>query len=189
MLPEERGAVNANSRGQICHFIGREGKEERTGGAVTVAIEVLTAEGGGGGHSARTATGLQFSSSDRTTCEAKDATQGGVNLPQNFVDTEKIGMKRISVSLHRSPIKVLRSGAVANAKIARHLVPANKVSGAIEREDPARLCSKSLRPHAVSTRNRMDRYLMEEVDFQWRHESQRDREGKVAKFNAVRAIK
>ena len=190
MLPEERGAVNANSRGQICHFIGREGKkEERTGGSVTVAIEVSTAEGGGGGHSARTATGLQFSSSDRTTCEAKDATQGGVNFSQNFGDTEKIGMERISVSLHRSPIKVLRSGAVANAKIARDLVPANKVSGAIEREDPARLCSKSLRPHAVSTRNRMDRYLMEEVDFQWRHESQRDGEGKVAKFNAVRAIK
>ena len=90
MLPEERGAVNANSRGQICHFIGREGKEERTDGTVTVAIEVSTAEGGGGGHSARTATGLQFSSSDRTTCEAKDATQGGVNFSPNFGDTEKI---------------------------------------------------------------------------------------------------
>ena len=114
--------------------------------------------------------------------------EGGENFSQNFGNTEKIGMKRVSVSLHRSPIKV-RSGAVANAKIARDLVPANKVSGAIEREDPARLCSKTLRPHAVSTRNRMDRYLMEEVDFQWRHESQRDGEGKVAKFNAVRAIK
>ena len=142
--------MNANSRGQICHFTGREGEEEgRTGGTVTVAIEVSTAEGGGGGggHSARTATGLQFSSSDRTTCEAKDATQGGGRREffSKFRNSEKIGMKRtVSVSLHRSPIKVLRSGAVANAKIARDLVPANKVSGAIEREDPARLCSKSL---------------------------------------------
>ena len=179
MLPEERGAVNANSRGQICHFTGREGEEEgRTDGTVTVAIEeVSTAEGGGGGHSARTATGLQFSSSDRTTWEAKDATQGGRRREffSKFRNSEKIGMKRrVSVSLHRSPIKVIQSVAVANAKIARHLVPANKVSGAIEREDPARLCSKSLRPHAVSTRNRMDWYLMVEVDLEWRHESQKE---------------
>ena len=49
MLPEKRMvAVNANSRGQICHFMGQGRKEARTDGRtdgmVTVAIEVSTAE-------------------------------------------------------------------------------------------------------------------------------------------------
>lgn len=83
---------------------------------------------------------------ERRKMRHKEEEEGRENVSQNLGNTEKIGMKRNSFSLHRRPIKVLRSGAVANAKIARHLVPANKVSGAIEREDPARLCSKSLRP-------------------------------------------
>ena len=81
-------------------------------------------------------------------------------------------MKRVSVSLHRSPIKV-RSGAVANAKIARDLVPANKVSGAIERgRILLDFAASLLDQHAVSTW--MDRYLMVEVDFEWWPESQKD---------------
>ena len=150
----------ASERGRECQFTRpnlpfhgareEEGREDgRTVGMVTVAIEVSTVE-----------EGIQFGQRqgcnfpDLTICEAKDVTQEG---PEARRFSSKIWRCEVewngeSFSFTQSfshPIPSVRSGAVANAKIACHLVSANKVSGAIERKRKILLCSKYLRPHST----------------------------------------
>ena len=76
-----------------------------------------------------------------------------VHFPQYLVvQSGLMKWREFQFHSHRFPISSPRSGAVANAKIACHLVSANKVSGAIGGRRDRTLCSKSLRPHAGSSR-------------------------------------